>query len=73
MKAHQEKTEAPMHSVQSKLEETIKHQVENILACIDQRMQGMCKELNKKIDEMEMDLQVARRASIHGQRASRKL
>jgi hypothetical protein len=57
MDIHQEKMEAAIHSIWSELEETIKHRVEDVLACVDKRMQGLCKELNKKIDEMQLDLQ----------------
>jgi actin-like ATPase involved in cell morphogenesis len=43
MKTHQERAETTIHSIQSKLEETIKHQVEDVLPCVDQRMQSLCK------------------------------
>jgi hypothetical protein len=58
MKAHQEKTEAAIHSIQSELEETIKHLVEDVLASFYQRTQGLRKELNEKIDETQLDLQL---------------
>jgi hypothetical protein len=32
----QEKMEAAIHSLRSKLEEIIKHQVEDVLSCVDQ-------------------------------------
>jgi hypothetical protein len=53
MKARQEKTEAAMHSIQSKLEETIKHRVEDVLVGAYQRTQNLRKELNEKIDETQ--------------------
>jgi hypothetical protein len=65
MKARQEKVEATIHFIQSELKETIKHQVENVLACVDQMMQGLCKELYKT-DEMQVDLQ-ARKTSLNMQ------
>jgi hypothetical protein len=43
--------EAALHSIWSELEETIKHQVENILSCVDQNAQGLLKDLTKKSDE----------------------
>jgi hypothetical protein len=58
MKAHQEKKEAAVHSIRSELEETIRHQVENIMMYVYQRTQGHSKELNEKIDETQVDLQL---------------
>jgi hypothetical protein len=58
MKARQEKTEAAVHSIRSELLETVIHQVENSLACVNQRTQGLGKELNEKIDETQVDLQL---------------
>jgi uncharacterized protein YydD (DUF2326 family) len=60
MKACQEKTEATIHSIWSELEETIKHQMEDIQACVDQMMQGFRKELTENIDEMQVDLQAVK-------------
>jgi type II secretory pathway component PulL len=37
MDMHQKKMEVTIHSIQSKLEETIRHQVENILLCIKKK------------------------------------
>jgi arginine decarboxylase-like protein len=34
--------------------------VEDVLAYVDQRTQDLCKELNEKIDEMEVDLQATK-------------
>jgi hypothetical protein len=45
-----------MHSFLSELEETIKRQVEDVLACVDQRMAGLRKEHNEKIDETQADV-----------------
>jgi hypothetical protein len=47
IKCSQEEMEAAIHSSWSELEETIKHWVEDVLACVDQRMQGLCKKLNE--------------------------
>jgi hypothetical protein len=60
MKCSQEETDDAIYSIQSELEETIKHWLEDILACVDQRTQGLCKELKEKIDEMQVDLQAVK-------------
>jgi hypothetical protein len=60
----QEKMEAAIHSIWSKLEETMKRGVEDILLCVWQKMRSLCKELNEKIDETQMDLQVVESPSI---------
>jgi hypothetical protein len=52
----QEKMEAAIHSIQFKLEETIKHWVEDILSRVEQKTQGLYKELTEKIDETQVDL-----------------
>jgi hypothetical protein len=57
MELHQEKMEATIHSIWSKLEETIKHWVEDVLLCVNQKSQDLCKELTEKIDETQVDLQ----------------
>jgi predicted nucleic acid-binding Zn-ribbon protein len=57
MDMHQKKMEAAIHSLQSKLKETIKHLVEDVLSCVDQKAQGLHKELSEKIDETQVDLQ----------------
>jgi hypothetical protein len=41
MDVHQEKMEAMIPSIWSKLEETIKHRVEDVLSCVSQRTQGL--------------------------------
>lgn len=48
---HQEKLEASVHSVWPKLKETIKHQMEDVLSCVNQQTHGLCKELIEKIYE----------------------
>jgi methyl-accepting chemotaxis protein len=58
MKARQEKIEAAVHSFRSELLETIIHQVENGLACVNQRTQDLSKELIENIDETQVDLQL---------------
>jgi hypothetical protein len=57
MKAHQEKMEDTVRCIRFELEETVKHRVEDVLANVDQRMQGLRKELNEKIDETRADRQ----------------
>jgi hypothetical protein len=44
-------------SIHSKLEETIKNQLGNILASVSQWTQDLWKELNVKIEEMDLGLQ----------------
>jgi chromosome segregation ATPase len=55
IKCSREETKAVINSIQAELEETVKHRVKDVLGCVDQRTQGL-KELNKKIDEMQVDL-----------------
>jgi hypothetical protein len=40
--------EAAIHSIWSELEETIKHQVENVLSFVNQKVQGLIKEVTMK-------------------------
>jgi hypothetical protein len=51
MDIHQEKMVAAVHFIQSELEETIKHRVAGVLSCVDQKTQGLCKELTEEINE----------------------
>jgi RNase adaptor protein for sRNA GlmZ degradation len=60
MGLHQEKMEATVHSIRSEVEETIKHWVEDFLSCVDQKTQGLRKELTEKIGETQVDLQAIR-------------
>jgi hypothetical protein len=46
MDIHQEKMEAAMLSIWSELEKT-KHRVEDVFPCVDQKMQGLRKELKE--------------------------
>jgi hypothetical protein len=57
MDTYQEKMEATIHSIQSQLEETLKHQVEDILSCVDLKTLGLHKEMTEKTDEKQVDLQ----------------
>jgi hypothetical protein len=57
IKCRQEETEATIQSIRSELQEIITHPVEDVLACVDQRTQDLCKELKEKIYEMQVDLQ----------------
>jgi hypothetical protein len=49
--------EAAICSIRSELEETIKHWLEDILSCVDQKTQGLHKELTKKFDKTHVDFQ----------------
>jgi 2-hydroxy-3-keto-5-methylthiopentenyl-1-phosphate phosphatase len=51
---------AAVNSIWSDLEDTPKHQVEDVLALVDKRTQDLHEELNKKIDELQVDLQVVK-------------
>jgi hypothetical protein len=39
-----------VHSIRSELKETVKHWVEDVLSCVDQKLQRLRKELTEKID-----------------------
>jgi hypothetical protein len=56
MDIHQEKVETTIHSVRSQLEEIIKYRVEDVLSCVDQRTQGLRKELREKTEETRVDV-----------------
>lgn len=73
IKFSQEATKAVVVSFWSELEEAMKHQVKDVVAYVNQRTQGLCKELNKKIDEMQLDLQAMRTSIDKWTRASWKL
>jgi hypothetical protein len=45
MDIHQEKMETTIHSIHSELQETVKHQVEDVPSCVDHTMQGLHEEL----------------------------
>jgi hypothetical protein len=60
MKSSNEETEAAIHCIRSELEKTLKHLVEDVLACVDPRVQDLCKELNEKIDETQVDLKAVK-------------
>jgi undecaprenyl pyrophosphate synthase len=60
MRRSQEETEAAIRSIRSWLEETIKHRAEDVLVCVYQRTQGLCKELNKKIDGTQVHSQAVK-------------
>lgn len=55
-----QETEATIHSIRSELEEAIKHWVEDVLSCVNQKMQGLRKELTEKIVETQVDLQAVK-------------
>jgi hypothetical protein len=60
MKCIQEETKVAINSVWGELEETMKHRLEDILSCVNQRSQGLCRELNEKMGEMQVDLQTVK-------------
>jgi hypothetical protein len=60
MGIHQEKMEATVHSTWSESKETIKHRMEDVLSCVDQKKQGLCNQLTEKIDETQVDLQAVK-------------
>jgi hypothetical protein len=60
MDIHQEKIEAAIYFIWSELEDAIKHRVEEILSCVNQKMQGLCEELTEKIGETQVVLQAVR-------------
>jgi gas vesicle protein len=64
IKVGQENMESAINSIWSKLQETIKNQVEEILSSVDQWTHSLHKELNVKIKEMQPDLQTVM-TSIH--------
>jgi hypothetical protein len=59
MDKHQEKMEAATQFIRSELE-VIKHRVEDVLSCVDQKKQGLRKELTEKIEETQVDLQAVK-------------
>jgi hypothetical protein len=56
IRVHQEKMEAAIHCIQSGLEETIRHRVEDVLSCVNPKMQSLCEELTEKTDETQVVL-----------------
>jgi hypothetical protein len=69
MNIRQAKMEATIHSIRSELEEAIKHQVRDVLSCVDQKTQGLREEVTETTDETWVNLQPIQTSSIHGQRA----
>jgi hypothetical protein len=51
--------EAAISFIQSELEETIRHQVEYVLASVDQQIRGLREELNTKMEETKLELQMS--------------
>jgi hypothetical protein len=51
--AIQEKMETAISSIWSQMEETIKHQMEDILVLVDQQTWGLHEELGEKIEQMQ--------------------
>jgi molecular chaperone GrpE (heat shock protein) len=52
--------EVAINSMRSKLENTIKHRMEDVLSYVDQKTQGLSKELIEKIDKIQVDLQAVK-------------
>jgi hypothetical protein len=59
MKSSQEETKAAIDSVRSELEKTIKHRVEDVLASVDQKTQGLRKEPDSRIGETQWDFEMS--------------
>jgi hypothetical protein len=53
----QEKMKAAINSIWFALEGSIRHWVEDVLASVDQQMQGLCEELSENIEQMQSGLQ----------------
>jgi hypothetical protein len=49
---------ADRHSIRSELEETIQHRMEDFLSCVDQKMQGLCKELTDQLSPLQYNMGV---------------
>jgi uncharacterized membrane-anchored protein YhcB (DUF1043 family) len=47
-----------MNSVHAEMEETIKHRVDDVLTSVDLQTQGLCKELDSKMEGIQLELQV---------------
>jgi hypothetical protein len=58
--AIQDKMEATIHFIWSELQETIKYRVEDVLSYVDQKMQGLCREVTEKIGKTQVDLQAVK-------------
>jgi hypothetical protein len=61
---------APTNPTQCELDKTIKNQVEVVLASVNQRPQGISKELDKKTEEKQISLQVEKKFLYTQKRAS---
>jgi undecaprenyl pyrophosphate synthase len=51
IRRRQEETKAAINYIRAELEETIKNRMKNVLTSVDQRTQGLRKELNEEINE----------------------
>jgi hypothetical protein len=51
--------EAAISSIRSELEEALTRWVEDVLASVDQRTQGLQEELNAKMEETQLELQMS--------------
>jgi hypothetical protein len=60
MKWRQEETEAAVRLIRTDLEGLIKHQMKDVLSCVDQKKQGPGRELTEKIDGTQSDLQAVK-------------
>jgi UTP-glucose-1-phosphate uridylyltransferase len=56
----QEERDAVINLIQAELEESMKHGVEDIVVCVDQRTQGLCKDHNKRNNETLVDLKAVK-------------
>jgi predicted component of type VI protein secretion system len=57
IRTNQEKMEAMVHSMRSELDETIQHQIKNIMTHVNCKTQSLQKELTKKIEKTQVELQ----------------
>jgi arginine decarboxylase-like protein len=60
MDIYQELMEDAIHSVRFELEQTIKHRVLDVLSYVNQKTQGLRKELTDKIDKTQVDSEAIR-------------
>jgi hypothetical protein len=60
IKCSQEETKAATNSDRSELVETMKHRVQGVLSCADQKTQGLLTQMTERINETQVDLQAIR-------------
>jgi arginine decarboxylase-like protein len=60
IKLTQEEKEMGTHSIRTDIEEIIKHQMKDVLSYVDQKTQGIRRELTEKVYEKQLDLQAVK-------------